>query len=390
MQIHAHRLAALAIGLASSLAIAAVSSTNTRPQLSSTSAATYTQAKYLAQTGTLGSLTTDNWNPSSVATGTAKFKVAKDGTGTHGTVQAAINAAVLTGGSSRIYISVAPGTYTEVVCVPSSAPPITLFGTSSDAAHAVITYNNSNLTPKSSGTATSACAGNASATTVGTAGSATFTTLAKSFEARNLTIKNSYVEGSYSGSNQAAIALSVRGDKSAFQNIRVIGNQDTLYIGSGSYTTKIRAYFKASFIQGDMDFIFGHGTAVFTGCYIQYTASRLGSSGIGFIFAPSTRPANSYGFLVTSSTLNSSSSTISNQIYLGRAWDEGVGSLSAYVNGTSPNGQLVIRDSTITGHIRKTAPWGSSTASRPFCSSSCSYSTNRFFEYNNSGAGNGG
>ncbi len=67
-----------------------------------------------------------------------------------------------------------------------------------------------------------------------------------------------------------------------------------------------------------------------------------------------------------------------NQTYLGRAWDEGVSGLSAYVNGTSPNGQVTIRDSTLGSHIRKTAPWNASTATRPFCSSNCTNSANRF------------
>ncbi len=371
----------------------AVSSTSTRPQLSSTNAANYTIAKYMAQAGTLGSLTTDSWDPTggvgAISGFTANYKVASDGTATYKTIQAAITAAVSAGGSTRKYISVKAGTYSEVVCVPSSAPPITLYGLTSTSGDTVIVYNNSNLTPKSTGTATSACASNSSSSTVGTAASATFTILSKSFNARNLTFKNSYVEGTYSGSNQSALALSVRGDKAIFENVSIIGNQDTLYIGAGSYTAVIRAFFKSSFIQGDTDFIFGHGTAAFYGCTIQYTGARLGSGTASYIFAPSTRPANTYGFLVISSTLNYTGSVSSASIYLGRAWDEGVGSLSNYVNGTSPNGQIVIRDTSIGAHIRLASPWYKSTVSRPYCSTSCTYSANRFFEYNNSGTGSG-
>lgn len=389
----ARTLAILAAGMLVSLTAQAVSSTSTRPQLSSSSAASYTVLKYLAKTGTLGSLTTDNWDPTSgvgsISSFTANYKVASDGTATYKTVQAAINAAVSAGGSTRKYISVKAGSYKEVVCVPSSAPPITLYGLSSTSTDTVIYYNNSNLTPKSSGTATSDCAGNSSATTVGTAGSASVTILASGFQARNLAFKNTYVEGTYSGSNQSALALSVRGDKAIFENVSIYGNQDTLYIGASTYTKVIRAFFKSSFIQGDTDFIFGHGTAVFYGCTIQYTSARLGSGSASYIFAPSTRPANTYGFLVISSTLNYTGSVSSNSIYLGRAWDEGVSSLSSYVNGTSPNGQVVIRDSTLAGHIRLTSPWYKSTASRPYCSSSCTYSANRFYEYSNSGDGSG-
>jgi len=389
-----HRIALAALGLTIGFVSAAVTSTATRPQLSSSAAASYTELKYLAKAGTLGSLNTDNWNPATgvgaISGFTANYTVASDGTGTHASIQAAINAAVKAGGNSRKYIAIKAGSYKEVVCVPSSAPPITLYGLNATASNTVIQYGNSNLTPKSAGTATHACTSNSSATTIGTASSATFNVQAKQFHARNLTFKNSYVEGTYSGSNQSALALSVRGDKAVFENVQIIGNQDTLYIGSNSYSTVIRAYFKSSFIQGDTDFIFGHGTAVFKGCYIQYTASRLGTSAASYIFAPSTRPANPYGFLVINSTLNSNSTAVSGKVYLARAWDEGLGSLSNYVNGTSANGQLVIRDSTLEKHIRAASPWAASTAKRPYCSSGCSYSTNRFFEYNNSGAGNGG
>ncbi|MBB5879069.1 pectin methylesterase-like acyl-CoA thioesterase [Xanthomonas arboricola] len=73
---------------------------------------------------------------------------------------------------------------------------------------------------------------------------------------------------------------------------------------------------------------------------------------------------------------------------LGRAWDEGVGSsLSAYVNGSSPNGQVTVRNSSLGSHIRKTAPCNASTVSRPYCSSTRVNSANRCYGYGNSGAG---
>lgn len=386
-------LVPLALALCIPAALAAVASTATRPQLSSSQAATYTIARYMAQAGTVGSLSTDNWDPTGGVGGvsgfTASYTVAADGSAQYKTVQAAITAATNAGGSTRKFISVKAGTYREIVCVPAAAPPITLYGLNATAGNTVIVFNNANPTPKSSGSATHGCASNASATTVGTVASATVTVLAANFRARNLTISNDYVEGTFSSSNQSAVALAARGDKTIFENLRLLGNQDTLYVGASSASVVMRAYFTGSFIQGDTDFIFGHGAAVFNASTIQYTAARKGSNA-SYIFAPSTRPGSSYGFLVTGSTLNATGGAASNTIYLGRAWDESVGSLSNYVNGSSPNGQVVIRDSTLDGHIRKTAPWAASTVSRPYCSSNCANSPNRFFEYNNSGAGNGG
>lgn len=370
-----------------SMAAHAVDSTATRPQLSSTQAATYTIAKYMAQAGAIGSLTTDNWDPTggvgAISTFTANYKVASDGSATYKTIQAAIDAAVAGGGGSvRKFISVKAGTYTEVVCVPATAPPITLYGLDAASGNTVIVFNNANPTPQPAQTG-NPCTGNSTATTVGTLGSATFAVKAANFQARNLTFKNSYVEGTYASANQSAVALALRGDKTILENVSIVGNQDTLYIGSSTATTVMRAYIKASFIQGDTDFIFGPGTAVFHGSTIQSTGARIGATGSGYIFAPSTQPGNTYGFLAISSTFNSTGGTTANTTYLGRAWDQGVASAADYVSGTSPNGQVVVRDTSLCPHIRSSAPWGQSTAGRPYCSSGCSTSANRFSEYNN-------
>jgi pectinesterase len=358
--------------------VLAVSSTSTRPQLSSSSAASYTIAKYMG-----------SWDPTggvgSVSGFSAKYTVAADGSGTHKTVQAAITAAVNAGGSSRIYIAVKAGTYREVVCVPSAAPPITLYSTNSDASKTVIVYNNANPKPKSSGSSANACTPNASATTYGTAGSATFSAFSAGFRAKNISLSNDYKEDTYSSSNQAAVALMAQGDQQIYENVRVLGNQDTLLSYTASATTVAHHYFLNSYVEGDTDFIFGRGTAVFNNVEIRYLAARKSN---GAILAPSTAASNNYGFLIINSKLTLSGSA-SNSVFLGRAWDESVGSLSNYKNGSSPNGQAVIRDTAIGGHVVLKAPWGSSTVSRPYCSSGCTYSANRFNEYNNSGAGSG-
>ena len=128
-----------------------------------------------------------------------------------------------------------------------------------------------------------------------------------------------------------------------------------------------------------MDFIFGRGTAVFDGCKIQYVSSRWGNNGNNI--APSTAAGNTYGFLFINSTFAKDSGTGTNVINFGRSWDESV-STGAYVAGSSPNGQAVIRESAIEGHIKLQAPWGTSTSGRAF-----SATGNRFAEYCNSGPG---
>src|SRR4029077_153071 len=92
---------------ASGMCASPIASTSTRPQLTSTEAASYTIAKSLAQTGAFTSLTTDNWDPTAglgnASSFTANYTVAADGSGTHTTVQAALNAV---SGSARRYILV--------------------------------------------------------------------------------------------------------------------------------------------------------------------------------------------------------------------------------------------------------------------------------------------
>ncbi|WP_434982387.1 putative acyl-CoA thioester hydrolase [Xanthomonas arboricola] len=366
----------------------ALTGTASRPQLTSSEASTYTISKALAKAGPITALVTDNWNPTAgVPLLSADFAVAADGSTRYRTVQSAIDAAVAAGGSTRRYISIKAGTYTELVCVPTNAPPLTIFGLGTNTTDTVIRFNNANPMPKPAGTASHPCASNAAATTVGTSNSATLTVRAAGFQARHLRVDNNYVEGTYQDNNQSAVALAVRGDQASFEDVLVTGNQDTLLISATNAANVIRAYFKNSTIEGDVDFIFGSGVGVFDNATIRSAGARLGSSRGGYIFAPSTRPASAYGFLAINSRFVAGSGSPDNQTYLGRAWDEGISSLSAYVNGTSPNGQVTVRNSSLGSHIRKTAPWNASTVSRPYCSSNCTNSANRFYEYGNSGAG---
>lgn len=334
-----------------------IASSATRPQLTSAEAASDTLSAYLAQHGTLGSLTTDNWNPSaglgSAASFTPNFTVAADGSGTHTTVQAAINA---TSGSTRQYILVKPGTYREVVSVASGKPPITLYGADLDATKVVIVNNQ---------TATSAG---------GTAQSATFTSKANGFQALNLTISNDYPSPN---STSQAVALYTTGDTTVLQNVRLHGFQDTLYIDTPGATTVSRVYIKNSFIEGDTDYIFGRATAVIDGSTLNYLSSRKGS-GSGVYLAPSTHVDNPHGFLVIGCNFTSDAGAPSNKISLGRSWDQG--SVTP-----TPNGQAVIRESVMGPHISKLAPWAAAaTSGRAY-----SANGNRFFEYCNSGAGAG-
>ena len=95
-------------------------------------------------------------------------------------------------------------------------------------------------------------------------------------------------------------------------------------------------------------------------------------------FAPSTHVDNKYGFLAIRVNFTAESGAPSNKISLGRSWDQSSTT-------PTPNGQAVVRESMLGGHISQTAPWAAAaTSGRAF-----SATGNRFDEYCNSGPGSG-
>jgi pectinesterase len=345
-----------------------------RPQLSDASAACFTIQKYFEKAGTLGALTADNWDPTAglaaASTFTATFTVASDGSGTHTTVQAAIDAANAAGGTTRAYILVKPGMYRELVCVKGTVP-ITLYGADTDASKVTIAFDNYNGKAVDT-TKTNACAvPSATATSYGTSGSTTFFASSNGFQAMNLTFANDFVEGAIT-SNIQAVALTAQGDQQVFQNVRVLGNQDTLQVKTPDGTKVSRIYFKNSSIEGDTDFIFGRATAVFDGCTITYVSGRKTNS---THISPSTENSNPYGFLIINSKILGDANMPKGTASLGRAWDDS--------SATAPNGQALIRNSEIADHIVIAGPWApAATSSRAF-----NADTNRLYEYKNTGAG---
>ncbi len=361
--------------------------TASRPVLTAAQAANFTILAYLSRGGTVTAPTVDNWDPTTgvgdVATFTPTYTVATSG-GTHSTVQAAVTAAVSAGGSNRVFIRVMPGTYREVVCVPSSAPPITLYSTSSDASQTTIVYNHlSGTTVNSVVNTCSTPSGN----TYGTSGSATFAAFGPGFMMKNITVSNDGDEASVSSSTQG-VALNTRNDKMVFENVHVLGNQDTLSVGTNNVANIMRAYFKNATIEGDVDFIFGRGTAVFDGGTIRLATNRRTN---GNALAPSTDARNSYGFLVIGVTFSAASGAQSAGMTLGRAWDESQVNVATYttnvMSGVYPNGQALVRDSTLGAHVNGTSPWASAaTTSRPFSSTpTATLPANRLYEYGDTG-----
>jgi pectinesterase len=365
--------------------------TSARPELDPLVADALEILDYLALAGDLSAgLRRDDWDPTAgggdVLARSADYRVAPNG-GTHTSVQAAINTVVAAGGSDRRLIELTPGTYREFVCVPSGAPPITLYGTELDASRTVIAFDNYSGKPKPAGTAANPCNPNSAATTFGTSGSATLAVLARDFIAQNLSIVNDTQEDEATGSVQAPALLS-QGDRALYDNVRVLGNQDTLLAKSPDVDTVTRAYFKSCFVEGDTDFILGRGTLVLDGCTFHSLTARL----TGSVFAPSTDARNPFGMLVTKGTFTADAEAEPASIQLGRAWDESQSSLANYAelvaSGAYPNGQLLVRESLLGAQVDGAAPWRSASPNaRPYDSAGGAYPANRLYEYANAGPG---
>jgi pectin methylesterase-like acyl-CoA thioesterase len=117
-----------------------------------------------------------------------------------------------------------------------------------------------------------------------------------------------------------ALALLVTGDHAIFRNVRVLGNQDTLYLGSHNCSPNkqpcapARQYFTHCYIAGNVDFIFGDGKTVFDHCEIHSTQHDG-----GFITAQAKHyPTEDSGFVFRDCRLTADPGV--RGVYLGRPW----------------------------------------------------------------------
>ncbi|WP_329539685.1 pectinesterase family protein [Streptomyces sp. NBC_01358] len=283
--------------------------------------------------------------------------VAKDGSGQYGSVQAAVNA-VPAGNTARTVIAIAPGTYRELVKIPSTKQNVTLQGTGPSRKNTVIVYDNASGTQKPDGSGP-----------YGTGGSATVAAEGDGFQARNLTIANDFDEAAHQDmSGLQAVALRTAADKVFLDSIITEGDQDTLLLDTAAKDRLGRVYMKNSYVVGNVDFIFGRASAVIDASVITLKKRWNGSSA-GYVTAPSTA-AGRKGFLINNSTVNGDVSAAT--FYLGRPWHAG--------GDATLDPMTTVRDSTLSAAIRP-APWTDM--------SGFSWKDDRFAEYRNDGPGAG-
>ncbi|WCJ22890.1 Plant invertase/pectin methylesterase inhibitor superfamily [Euphorbia peplus] len=178
-----------------------------------------------------------SWNAGSSR---ADFIVAKDGSGTHRTINEAVSALGRSSkrrGNNRVVIYVKAGVYDEKVEIPKHVKDLMLVG---DGIDRTIITGRRNV-PEG-------------ATTLS---SATFGVSGDGFWARDITFENTA-----GPSKHQAVALRASSDLSVFFRCSFKAYQDTLYVHS------LRQFYRDCHIYGTIDFIFGDASVVFQNCDI--------------------------------------------------------------------------------------------------------------------------
>ncbi|MCR5786796.1 MAG: hypothetical protein K6G28_03775 [Acholeplasmatales bacterium] len=141
---------------------------------------------------------------------------------------------------------------------------------------------------------------------------------------KNITISNLSVPSSIYGQ---AVALEVMGDNFNCYNCKLLGAQDTLLCGPLPYDLTVRykdllpkdelltnisnQYYESCYIEGDVDYIFGCGKAIFNKCILH-------SIGNGYFAAPSHPKEYDFGFIFNECILEASPNV--NNVILARPW----------------------------------------------------------------------
>jgi pectin methylesterase-like acyl-CoA thioesterase len=305
-----------------------------------------------------------NWQPHRV--------VAKDGSGTHTSLQAAIDSLPsASNDATRSLVLIKPGHYREIVCAKDKAP-FTLYalGNPQDV---VVIESRYNGMAKPTGQMASACHPVTQDANYGTFGSTTMAIHANDVHLVGFTVANDAMETVKEGKNYPAgagesggaqgVALSLKGDRIHLKDMRLISHQDTLFVDRAG-PVQGRVLVEKSMIAGDVDFIFGGARLVIDRSLIISRAGRRTPGNGGHVLAPSTAPHEPLGFLVIRSQLLGQPGLPQGAISMGRAWDFGI-KRGEWMPGVSPNGEATVTQSELGPHFGDgLALWGRSTAGR--------------------------
>ncbi len=220
--------------------------------------------------------------------------------------------------SEHITIKIAPGEYYEKIELRRGN--VTIEGTGSEAKDTLLFYDDCARQDMPDGSKRG-----------------TFRSYSFFIDASNVTIKNLTIANTSGTEDKAwqAIALYADGDDLLFENVRLLGHQDTLFtgplppkelqpggfIGPKQFDERINGHhhYKNCYICGNVDFIFGSATALFEDCEIE-SLPRAFEDGIqGYVTAPSTPEGQEYGYIFKGCNFISKDCP-PGSVYLGRPW----------------------------------------------------------------------
>ncbi|MEQ8524880.1 pectinesterase family protein [Gracilimonas sp.] len=208
------------------------------------------------------------------------FVVAKDGSGDYSSVQDAFDDIPNNyTGVHTVYVK--KGEYYEKLSLSEEKVNVKLIGEDRDST--ILTYDDY------------------AGISGGTSQSYSVAINADDFVAENITFQNT-VPNDKSFSDQQAVALVTNGDRQAYFNVNILGYQDTYYARGSNGTGRV--YFKNSYIEGSVDFIFGRNIVVFDSTEIHINrnggtltaAATESESKFGFVFRDNVISADSIGF----------------------------------------------------------------------------------------------
>lgn len=148
------------------------------------------------------------------------------------------------------------------------------------------------------------------------------------FSMYNITVENTYNTKDNTGKNQQtpAVALCINADKVLINKCKIIGRQDTLYVKGANN----RIYFKDTYIEGTVDFIFGNADAYFEQCNLHM--AYFNGKDNGYYTAPNTNIENQ-GLVFNQCRLTADSRV--EEVSLGRPWQNECYTESVRVDGST-------------------------------------------------------
>lgn len=225
--------------------------------------------------------------------------VAQDGSGDYSTIQAAFDDVPENFQDGKWIIHIRPGRYYGKVILNKGKDHVVLIG--DNAQNTILTYDDYAGRPGLKG------------------GSYSTRIDADDFTAYQITFENTHLnirEKPGENKHSQGTALEVRGDRCAFYNCRIVGNQDTLW-GAGNG----RIYVKDCYVEGNVDFIYGASVMILQDCIIYVNQHD------SYIVAPSTQEGMRFGLVFLDCKIDAKpvgtpdrDGVIFHSFYLGRPW----------------------------------------------------------------------